>query len=79
MARHAETTNHQTYHSKKKFHQVDKYFIKNKMRNSTKPIMKNRTYATYARVPNGKGSTPRTQRLWCPINSETYHNRMPQI
>jgi hypothetical protein len=35
---------------------VDKYFLKKKRRNDSKSI-ENRTYATYARISNGKGST----------------------
>jgi hypothetical protein len=57
MAQHMETTNHPTQHNKKKYHKVDKYFFKNKRRIGTKPI-ENRTHATYAQVPNGKGRTP---------------------
>jgi len=71
-----ETTNHATQHNKKKYHKVDKYFFKNKRR--IKPI-ENRTHATYAQVPNGKGRPPPACSLWCPINSEIYHNRIPQI
>lgn len=40
-----ETTNHQTYRDKNKYLKVDKYFLKKKRRNFTKPI-KNRTNAT---------------------------------
>lgn len=53
-----ETTNHQTYHNKKKYHKVHKYLLKIKIETVlSKPIM-NRTYATYARVSNGKQRPP---------------------
>jgi len=68
-----ESTSYQTYLNKKKHHKVDKYFLKQKRRNGTEPI-ENRTYATYARVSNGKRRTPRMRSLWCPPNSETYYN-----
>jgi hypothetical protein len=57
---------------------VDKYFLKKKRRNDTKPI-KNRTHTTYTWVPNGKGRTPYMRSLWRPINSETHYNQMLQI